>query len=75
MILLWAGKPVWVVLVYSVAGAAFMPLLAGLLLYMNGVRDWLGVLRNRWPANLALLTALALFAALFVRELAGGVAD
>jgi Mn2+/Fe2+ NRAMP family transporter len=69
MILLWAGKPVWVVLIYSVAGAAFMPLLAGLLLYMNGVRDWLGPLRNRWPANLVLLAALALFAALFVQEL------
>jgi Mn2+/Fe2+ NRAMP family transporter len=69
MILLWAGKPVWVVLIYSVAGAAFMPLLAGLLLYMNGVRDWLGPLRNRWPANLVLLAALALFAALFIQEL------
>jgi len=69
MILLWAGKPVWVVLVYSVAGAAFMPLLAGLLLYMNGMRDWLGPLRNRWFVNLALLAALALFAALFVQEL------
>jgi len=69
MILLWAGKPVWVVLIYSVAGAAFMPLLAGLLLYMNGLRNWLGPLRNRWPANLALLTALALFAALFIQEL------
>jgi Mn2+/Fe2+ NRAMP family transporter len=69
MILLWAGKPVWVVLIYSVAGAAFMPLLAGLLLYMNGVRDWLGPLRNRWPADLVLLAALALFAALFIQEL------
>lgn len=69
MILLWAGKPVWVVLIYSVAGAAFMPLLAGLLLYMNGLRDWVGPLRNRWLANLALLAALALFAALFIRKL------
>jgi Mn2+/Fe2+ NRAMP family transporter len=73
MILLWAGKPVWVVLIYSVAGAAFMPLLAGLLLYMNGLRDWLGPLRNRWPANLALLCALALFAALFIREMVEAV--
>ncbi len=69
MLLLWAGKPVWVVLIYSVAGAAFMPLLAGLLLYMNGLRNWLGRLRNRWPANLALLAALALFAALFMQKL------
>jgi Mn2+/Fe2+ NRAMP family transporter len=69
MILLWAGKPVWVVLIYSVAGAAFMPLLAGLLLYMNGLRNWVGPLRNRWPANLALLAALVLFAVLFIRKL------
>jgi Mn2+/Fe2+ NRAMP family transporter len=69
MMLLWAGKPVWVVLIYSVAGAAFMPLLAGLLLYMNGVRSWLGPLRNRWPANLALLAAVSLFAALFIQNL------
>jgi hypothetical protein len=52
-----------------VAGAAFMPLLAGLLLYMNGLRDWIGGLRNRWPANLALLAALGLFAVLFAHKL------
>jgi Mn2+/Fe2+ NRAMP family transporter len=69
MILLWLGKPVWVVLIYSVAGAAFMPLLAGLLLYMNGFRNWSGPLRNRWTANLALLAALALFAVLFIQKL------
>jgi Mn2+/Fe2+ NRAMP family transporter len=71
MVLLWVGKPVWVVLVYSVAGAAFMPLLAGLLLYMNGWREWLGPLRNRWPANFTLLFALALFVALFIHKLVG----
>jgi Mn2+/Fe2+ NRAMP family transporter len=69
MILLWSGKPVWVVLIYAVTGAAFMPLLAGLLLYMNGYRDWLGRLRNRWPANLALLGAMGLFAVLLIRKL------
>jgi len=69
MLLLWAGKPLWVVLAYAVTGAAFMPLLAGLLLYMNGWRDWAGRLRNRWPANLALLAAVALFGALLVQKL------
>jgi hypothetical protein len=69
MILLWSGKPVWIVLIYAVAGAAFMPLLAGLLLYMNGFRNWLGPLRNRLPANLTLLAAVALFAALLIRKL------
>jgi Mn2+/Fe2+ NRAMP family transporter len=69
MILLWAGKPVWVVLVYAVAGAAFMPLLAGLLLYMNGFRDWLGPLRNRVAGNLALSATLVLFSVLLVNKL------
>lgn len=69
MLLLWTGKPLWVVLAYAVAGAAFMPLLAGLLLYMNGWRNWSGALRNRWPGNLALLAALALFCALLVQKL------
>ncbi len=69
MILLWAGKPVWVVLTYAVAGAAFMPLLAGLLLYMNGLRDWLGPLRNRSLGNLALLATLVLFSVLLINKL------
>ena len=69
MILLWSGKPVWVVLLYAVTGAAFMPLLAGLLLYMNSYRDWLGALRNRWPTNFALLAALGLFAVLLIHKL------
>jgi len=69
MILLWSGKPVWVILIYAVAGAAFMPLLAGLLLYMNGFRNWLGPLRNRWQANLTLLAAVVLFAALLIQKL------
>lgn len=69
MLLLWTGKPLWVVLAYAVTGAAFMPLLAGLLLYMNGWRDWTGRLRNRWPANLALGAAVALFGALLVQKL------
>ena len=69
MVLLWSGKPVWVVLAYAVAGAAFMPLLAGLLLYMNGFRNWLGPLRNRWQANLVLLAAVVLFAVLLIQKL------
>ncbi len=69
MILLWSGKPVWLVLVYAVAGAAFMPVLAGLLLYMNGYRTWLGPLRNRWPSNLVLMVSLGLFAVLLLQKL------
>jgi hypothetical protein len=35
---------------------------------MNGYRDSLEPLRNRWPTNLALLLALALSAVLLIQK-------
>jgi Mn2+/Fe2+ NRAMP family transporter len=61
MILLLAGKPVWLVLVYAVAGAFFMPLLGILLLFMNNRREWLGGLRNGAVTNLLLLVTVLAF--------------
>lgn len=61
MLLLQAGKPVWLVLMYAVAGAFFMPLLGALLLVMNNRRSWLGDLRNGLATNLVLLGTLLLF--------------
>lgn len=66
MLLLLVGKPVWVVIAYSVAGAFFMPFLAGLLLYMNNRRDWVKDLGNGGTTNLLLLAGLGLFAWLLV---------
>ncbi len=64
MSLLAFGKPVWLVVIYAVVGALFMPLLASLLLYLNRAR-WLGRYANGWMAVLMLLVALGLFAMLF----------
>jgi Mn2+/Fe2+ NRAMP family transporter len=61
-------QPVSLVLVYTVIGALFMPLLAATLLYMNTRRDWLGELRSGWLSNAILVLALALFAYLSVVE-------
>jgi len=69
MLLLLAGKPVWLVIVYAVAGAFFMPLLAALLLYMNNRRDWLGRLKNGTATNLVLLLSLLVFGLLFYTEI------
>lgn len=68
MLLLLAGKPVWLVVLYAVAGAFFMPLLAGLLLYMNNRRDWLGSLRNGVISNLLLAAGLLVFGILLLKE-------
>ncbi len=67
MSLLAFGKPVWLVVIYAVVGALFMPLLASLLLYLNRGR-WLGGFANGWLAIMMLLVALGLFAMLFVNK-------
>ena len=69
MLLLLAGKPVWLVIAYAVAGAFFMPLLAGLLLYMNNRREWLGRLKNGPATNLVLLVSVLVFGLLLYTEI------
>ncbi|MEE8342581.1 MAG: Nramp family divalent metal transporter [Gammaproteobacteria bacterium] len=69
MVLLLFGKPVWLVVVYAVAGAFFMPFLAGLLLYMNSRKGWLNEYKNGWGTNTLLTLSLLVFVGLFVIEL------
>jgi Mn2+/Fe2+ NRAMP family transporter len=69
MLLLALDRPVWVIQLYTVTGALFMPLLAASLLWMNGRARWLGAARNRWAANGALAVALVLFGVILVRQL------
>ncbi len=61
MIMLLSGEPIWLILVYAVAGAFFMPLLGLLLLVMNNRRAWVGELRNGPVMNLVLFASVAVF--------------
>ncbi len=70
MLLLFFGKPVWLIVLYSIVGAFFMPFLAGTLLYMNNRRDWVGLLKNHWLVNVVLVVSLALFGYLAAVEVA-----
>ncbi len=70
MLLLLAGEPVWLVIVYAVAGAFFMPLLCVLLLLLNNRRKLLGDLKNGLLTNLVLLGSLLLFVVLLYTEVA-----
>lgn len=70
MLLLFLGKPVWVVVIYSITGAFFMPFLAALLLIMNNKTRWVGEFKNSLPVNLVLGAALVLFLVLCVKEIA-----
>jgi Mn2+/Fe2+ NRAMP family transporter len=69
MLLLLIGEPVWLIIIYAVAGAFFMPLLALLLLLMNNRRAWLGDLKNGWLTNLVLLSSVLVFGLLTYTEL------
>jgi Mn2+/Fe2+ NRAMP family transporter len=62
------AKPVWLVVLYAVVGAMFMPLLAVLLLYMNNRHAWIGKAANGLWANAALCVALILFVVLLVQK-------
>ena len=68
MVLLSVGKPVWIVVIYSVAGAFFMPFLAVLLIYMNNRRDWLKAHCNSYLANAVLALSVLLFSYLLVEK-------
>ena len=68
--LLFVGKPVGLVVAYSVVGALFMPFLAATLLYMNSKREWVGEeLRSGWVTNGLLVLALVLFGYLCIGQL------
>ncbi len=61
MSLLVFGRPVWIIVLYAVTGAFFMPLLAALLLYLNAPRRWLGVEGNGRLMQACLWLCLVLF--------------
>jgi len=69
MLLLLADEPVWLVVIYAVAGAFFMPVLSGLLLLMNNRRAWLGDLKNGLLTNLVLLGSILVFGLLLYTEI------
>jgi Mn2+/Fe2+ NRAMP family transporter len=65
--LLYLGKPVALIVLYSVVGALFMPFLAGTLLLMNSRAAWVGrELKYSVVSRVLLVLALALFAYLCV---------
>jgi hypothetical protein len=68
MALLFLGRPLWIIKVYTLTGGLFMPLLAGSLLWLNSRRELVGALRNRAAATATLVLALALFGAIAIRQ-------
>ncbi|NAS30604.1 hypothetical protein GTQ40_06450 [Flavobacteriaceae bacterium R38] len=68
ILLLFLDKPVWVIILYAVASAFFMPFLAALLLVMNNKIAWVGHYKNKWFTNLILIISILLFLYLMFLE-------
>ena len=66
MTLLRLERPVWIVIIYTITGAFFMPLLAALLLYMNNSRLWLESAANTWVSKSLLIACMLVFGYLLV---------
>ena len=69
MSLLRLERPVWIVIIYTITGAFFMPLLAALLLYMNNNKHWLENAANTWVSKSLLIACMLVFGYLLVVQL------
>lgn len=69
MVILILKKPVWLIMVYSVTGAMFMPFLAVSLLWLNNKKQWIGKNKNGLITNILLIAVLILFCYLAVSEI------
>lgn len=69
MIMLFLGRPVYLILAYGVFGAFFMPFLALTLLWILNTdrvpRQW----RNGWLSNVLMVVCALAFLALAITEL------
>jgi len=72
--LAFTGRPILVIVTYTVVGSLFVPFLAATLLYLNNKVAWTEpVPRNHWSTNLMLVAILALFVAVGVQEAMGAL--
>jgi Mn2+/Fe2+ NRAMP family transporter len=65
----FVGRPLFIIVTFTIVGSVFVPFLAATLLYMNNRVRWTSpVPRNKWAANLALVVILALFAVIVAQD-------
>jgi Mn2+/Fe2+ NRAMP family transporter len=65
----FTGRPLQVIVIYTIVGSLFVPFLAATLLYLNNKVAWTeAVPKNHWSTNLLLVAILLLFAAVGAQE-------
>jgi Mn2+/Fe2+ NRAMP family transporter len=72
--LAFTGRPLFIIVTYTVVGSLFVPFLAATLLYLNNRVAWSEpVPRNSWVTNLLLVAILALFVVVGAQEAIGAL--
>ncbi|MGH9347511.1 MAG: Nramp family divalent metal transporter [Vicinamibacterales bacterium] len=65
----FVGRPIFIIVTFTIVGSLFVPFLAATLLHMNNRVPWESeVPRNHWTTNVVLLVVLALFVAVGALE-------
>jgi Mn2+/Fe2+ NRAMP family transporter len=65
----FTGRPIQIVVTYTIVSSFFVPFVAATLLYLNNRVPWTGpVPKNSWITNLLLVTILVLFAVVGFQE-------
>jgi Mn2+/Fe2+ NRAMP family transporter len=66
----FTGRPIFIIVVYTIVGSLFVPFLAATLLYLNNRVRWTAAVpHNNWATNALLIVILALFAVVGVQEI------
>jgi Mn2+/Fe2+ NRAMP family transporter len=70
----FTGRPLAVIVIYTIVGSLFVPFLAATLLYLNNKVQWqAAVPRNHWLTNVVLVGILCLFAIVGAQEVIGAL--
>jgi Mn2+/Fe2+ NRAMP family transporter len=70
----FTGRPISVIVIYTIVGSLFVPFLAATLLYLNNKVKWTEpVPHNAWYTNLLLCAILLLFAIVGAQEVIGAL--
>jgi hypothetical protein len=65
----FTGRPLAIIVTYTIVGSLFIPFLAATLLYLNNRVAWsANVPRNHWTTNVVLVAILVLFAIVGAQE-------
>lgn len=70
----FTGRPIAIIVTYTIVGSLFVPFLAATLLYLNNKVAWTEpVPKNSWATNLLLVAILALFIVVGAQEAMGAL--